>query len=94
MSPNEGRHFWSRNEDDDVFRDLQGAPGPPFWSHLGLMLMPQAPFWSYFGVAKRGRGRAAGVAEDHCSSQHSFETISLQPSIFKRASRSLAKTGL
>ena len=33
------------------------------------------------------------VAEDHCSRQHSFETLSLQPSIFQRASRSLAKTG-
>ena len=35
MGPNEGRHFSSRSEDDDVFPDLQGAPGPPFWSHLG-----------------------------------------------------------
>ena len=60
--------------------------GARFGTTLGSIL-------NHFGVARRGRGRAAGAAEDHCSSQHSFETISLQPSIFKRASRSLAKTG-
>ena len=34
---------------------------------------------------KRGRGRAAGAAEDHISFQHSLETIALQPFFFKRA---------
>ena len=47
----------------------------PFGTTFGSVL-------ESFGVAKRGRGRAAGAAEDHCSSQHSFETISLQRSIF------------
>ncbi len=42
---------------------------------------------------KRGRGRAAGAAEDHTSIQHSLETIALQPFSFKRASRSFANTG-
>ena len=36
-------------------------------------------------LGKRGRGRAAGAAEDHISFQHSLETIALQPFFFKRA---------
>ena len=46
-----------------------------------------------FLTRKRGRGRAAGAAEDHSSIQHSLETIALQPFSFKRASRSIANTG-
>ena len=36
-------------------------------------------------LGKRGRGRAAGAAEDHISFQRSLETIALQPFFFKRA---------
>ena len=36
-------------------------------------------------LGKRGRGRAAGAAEDHISFQHSLETIALQPFFFERA---------
>ena len=35
-----------------------------------------------FLIWKRGRGRAAGAAEDHSSIQHSLETIALQPFFF------------
>jgi hypothetical protein len=51
-------------------------------------------FSKCFLTRKRGRGSAAGAAEDHTSIQHSLETIALQPFSFKRASRSFANTGL
>ena len=35
-----------------------------------------------FLTRKRGRGGAAGAAEDHSSIQHSLETIALQPFFF------------
>ena len=50
-------------------------------------------FSKCFLTRKRGRGSAAGAAEDHTSIQHSLETIALQPFSFKRASRSFANTG-
>mgnify|MGYP006971498687 CR=1 FL=1 len=39
-------------------------------------------FSKCFLTRKRGRGRAAGAAEDHSSIQHSLETIALQPFFF------------
>ena len=35
-----------------------------------------------FLIRRRGRGGAAGAAEDHSSIQHSLETIALQPFFF------------
>ena len=51
MGPNEGRHFLSRNEDEDFFRDLQGAPGPPFWSHLGGLRRTFGPMVEHYGCS-------------------------------------------
>ena len=51
MCPNEGRHFLSRNEDEDVFPDLQGALGPPFWSHLGGLMRTFGPMVEQYGCS-------------------------------------------
>ena len=69
-----GALFWS-----NMGRHLQTQFWDNFWFHFGVIW---ELFWSRFGIAKRGRGRTTGTAEDHCSSQHSFETISPQRSIF------------